>query len=116
MSVVVDIGTLDRRLKVQASTSTRDEEGEAKETWSTVKTVYGSREPLRGREFFDAQTTLGESVERVVVRHDPSLTLTADHRLVDQETSEVLEIAAPPKNLELADQYLELMVVVRADD
>lgn len=43
--------------------------GERTTTWSTVATVWASVEPLRGREFFDAERVQSEISHRVRMRY-----------------------------------------------
>ncbi len=43
--------------------------GERITTWSTVATVWAAVEPLRGREFFDAEQVQAEISHRVIMRY-----------------------------------------------
>lgn len=49
-------GWLRHRISIQEKTVTRDAYGEEDFTWSTWKTVWGSVQPLRGREYMQATT------------------------------------------------------------
>jgi SPP1 family predicted phage head-tail adaptor len=41
--------------------------------WSLVATVWGSVEPLRGREFMDARTQANHLDTRIRLRHRPGI-------------------------------------------
>jgi SPP1 family predicted phage head-tail adaptor len=43
--------------------------GERITTWSTVAIVWAAVEPLRGREFFDAEQVQAEISHRVIMRY-----------------------------------------------
>jgi SPP1 family predicted phage head-tail adaptor len=73
-------GKLRRRIEIQEATETRDSHGGVIRSWSTVDTRWGSVEPLRGRELFEAQQVAPRVSVRVRMRHYPGLTTA--HRLV----------------------------------
>lgn len=62
-------GKLRHQVTIQQATETRNTLGEAIRTWSTVATVWASVEPLRGREFFDAEQVQSEISQRVRMRY-----------------------------------------------
>lgn len=62
-------GPLRQRITLQQVTSTPNSYGEMIESWSDVATVWGAVEPLRGREFFDAEQVQSEISCRVRIRY-----------------------------------------------
>ena len=83
----------DHEVRVQRNTPTQSGSGFETEVWSTVKTVYAGIEPLEGREMFAAQTFLGSTSARIVMRYDPVFDLKDTKiRLVDIVTGEVWEV------------------------
>lgn len=61
-------GRLRHRVEIQSGTETVDAAGQPVTTWSTTKTVWGSVEPLLGREFQEAQRTDSDITHTVTVR------------------------------------------------
>jgi SPP1 family predicted phage head-tail adaptor len=62
-------GKLRHRLKIQSKTTALDSFGGGAATWSTFANVYGSVEPLTGRERFDAQQVNPEVNHVVRIRY-----------------------------------------------
>jgi len=62
-------GKLRRRLVIQQATETQGATGEMAVTWGTFATVYGSVEPLRGREYFAAKEQRAEVTTRIRIRY-----------------------------------------------
>jgi SPP1 family predicted phage head-tail adaptor len=54
---------------IQQNTPTRDTYGAEVASWSALATVWGAVEPLRGREFFDAQAVNAEVTTRIRIRY-----------------------------------------------
>ena len=69
-------GQLDQRVTVERFTATYDELGQPIESWAPLFTCWAAVEPLNGREFFAASTTLSETTTRVRIRYRPDLTVT----------------------------------------
>jgi len=49
--------------------STQDSYGAPVESWSEVAALWAAKEPLSGREFFDAQQVFSENVTRFRIRY-----------------------------------------------
>jgi SPP1 family predicted phage head-tail adaptor len=62
-------GKLRRRLVIQQAVETQGATGEMAVTWSTFATVWGSVEPLRGREFWAAKTLQAQVDTRIRIRY-----------------------------------------------
>lgn len=60
---------LRHRVTIQQPVAAVNGYGERITTWSTVATVWAAVEPLRGREFFDAEQTQAEISHRVIMRY-----------------------------------------------
>lgn len=67
-------GALRHRLTIQKVTEERDSLGQAIETWSQFAVVYGSIEPMSGRERFLAAQTHAEATYRSRIRWIAGLT------------------------------------------
>lgn len=102
-------GRLRHRVAIQRATRTRDSFGEAIRTWSTLATVWASVEPLRGREFFDAEMVQAEVSHRVIMRAYPGLQAT-DRLLYE---GRVLEIQAV---IDVRERGREYQVMCRETD
>ncbi len=62
-------GKLRHRLTIQEFTETRDELGDPVETWKDVATVWGSIEPLSGREYYTAEQVNADVTHKVTIRY-----------------------------------------------
>lgn len=67
-------GPLRHRITLQNRTSSKDEFGQLVETWADLATVWGSVEPISGRELLSAQQTLGEVTHRIRTRYCAGIT------------------------------------------
>lgn len=62
-------GRLRNRLQLQSAVEARNGYGEVIQAWSTVATVWGSVEPLQGREYQLARQTQAETTVRMRIRY-----------------------------------------------
>ena len=62
-------GKLRCRLEIQQAIETQGATGEMAVVWSTFATVWGSVEPLRGREFFAAKEQQAQVDTRIRIRY-----------------------------------------------
>lgn len=70
-------GRLDQRVTIERATEGQDEWGQPMpETWAPIATVWAAVEPLNGREFFAASTTVAEVETRIRIRYRPGLSVT----------------------------------------
>lgn len=69
-------GSLDQRVNIERLTITQDEIGAIVEAWEALATVWAAVEPLNGREYFAANTTLSETTTRIRTRYRPDLIVT----------------------------------------
>lgn len=67
-------GKLDQRLTIQTPASAVDELGQRIESWVNVVIVWGSAQPLRGREFFAAGSINSEATVRFRIRYRAGIT------------------------------------------
>jgi SPP1 family predicted phage head-tail adaptor len=67
-------GKLRRRLIIQQATESQGSTGEMAPTWGTFATVYGSVEPLRGREFWAAKEQQAQVDTRIRIRYRAGVT------------------------------------------
>ena len=80
-------GGLRHRLTIERKSITQNELGDPVESWSTFAQRWASVEPLRGREFFDAQQVNAEITVRFRLRYTegvaPEMRVNFDGRLFD---------------------------------
>lgn len=98
-------GALRHRVTLKTKTVSRDTFGEEDVTWTTVATVWGSVEPLRGREYMEAKQGQADVSHRVIVRYRASVVPTMRLYLEDGRGFEVESVI---NRLE-RDEQLELM-------
>lgn len=79
---------------IQSMTSTADEYGQVT-GWQDVDEVWASIEPLRGREFFEAQQVHSELTTRIRLRYRSDV--TPDMRIVDGEDVYTIVVVQPDK-------------------
>ena len=72
-------GLLRQRLAVQSVTRSQNNYGEPTDSWSTLTTIWGSVEPLQGRELFTARQVNPELTHKITVRY--STAITPDKRI-----------------------------------
>lgn len=86
-------GRLRHRLTFQDKAVSRDAYGEEDIVWTDVFTVWGSVEPIMGREYLDQRQMQAETTHRIRIRyHDqikPSMRVTYD---LDSRPAVTLEI------------------------
>jgi len=101
-------GMLRHRLALQSYTATQNEFGEEVKAWATQRTVWGSVEPLTGREYLEARATTQTVTHRIRIRHQPDLTVTPTWRVSwDGRTFDVESVL----NTGERDKELVLMAV-----
>ena len=62
-------GKLRHLVTVERATETQDSAGEPIAAWSEFSKAWAAIEPLRGREFFEAQQHYGQVTHRVEIRY-----------------------------------------------
>ena len=65
----MESGRLRHRVIIQNPTRAGDAMGQAIATWTTHATVWASIQPLKGREFFDAQKVSSEVSAKIITRY-----------------------------------------------
>ena len=97
-------GRLRQRVQIKTPVEARNAYGERITTWSTLATVWAAVEPIRGREFFEAETVQAEITHRVILRYYPGI--VPRYRVVFE--GRVLEIQAVI-NVDERSRELQLM-------
>jgi SPP1 family predicted phage head-tail adaptor len=81
----VEAGKLRHQLTLEQATDTLNARGEAIPSWSTVTTLWGSIDPLSGREGFAAQQMYASATHRIRLRYRagvvPKMRLTKGARV-----------------------------------
>jgi SPP1 family predicted phage head-tail adaptor len=85
----------------------QDANGETRQDWAAVDTVWAAIEPLSAREFIAAQATQSQIVARIVIRHRDGL--DASMRLVHVRTGRPDVVYNPAAFLPDVDSGLEFM-------
>ena len=70
---IIRAGYLRHRLTLQDKVVVQNDYGEETITWSTTATVWGTIEPLRGREYMEARQEQANISHRVRMRHGPTV-------------------------------------------
>lgn len=98
-------GRLNRRITIQQNSPSQDSNGNLTDSWSTFAKVWASIEPLRGREFLEAQAINPETTVRFRIRYVSGV--TEDMRIKD-ENDELYDITAV-LHLDHAKREIEIM-------
>jgi len=91
----LNTGKLNRRVVIQKKGRAVDDAGfpiGGPDQWEDVFTVWASREPLRGREYFAAAAAQAETTVRYKMRYREGI--TSDMRLVDLKDNRIYELSA----------------------
>jgi len=99
----VRAGELRHRVTIQQKSVVRDTYGEEDVTWTDVATVWGSVEPLQGREFIEAKQTQAEITTRIRIRYrsgiSPEMRAVWDGHTYDLEA--VIDVGGRKRELHL---------------
>ena len=98
---------LRHRVTLQEAASAADQYGQPVETWAAVATLWAAVEPLRGREFYQAQQVNADLTHKVTIRYRAGV--SEKQRIL--YGSRILEIASPPIDREERHIDLELLCV-----
>lgn len=74
--IIHPAGKLDKRLVLGTKSAAKNSYGHRIGTFTAVKTVFGSVDPLDGREFTDAQRVNAEVTHKVTIHFQRSLAIT----------------------------------------
>lgn len=90
----LNTGKLNRRVAFQKYVPKTDDAGfpSKEKEWVTQFTLWASREPLRGREYFAAAAAQAETTVRYKIRYREGI--TSDLRLVDLKDNRTYELKA----------------------
>lgn len=105
MSIVA--GRLRHRITIQSATEAQDAHGGTTRTWADVATVWGSIEPLRGREFMNAQQLQSEVTHRVQLRYYAGVTTAYRLRFGTRLFNIVSVLNPSERNIELEIMAVE---------
>jgi SPP1 family predicted phage head-tail adaptor len=98
------VGKLRHRLIIQKVAETQDTSGGIVSTWTTFARVWGSIEPLRGREFFAAREKQSRIDTRIRIRYLEGI--NPKMRIIwEDHTYEILAIL----DIEMAHKEMQLM-------
>jgi SPP1 family predicted phage head-tail adaptor len=73
-------GRLNKRVAIQAATTSRGTTGQPVQTWATAAVVWAAVEPVKADERAAHQGVQGAVSHRVVLRHNAFPTLTSKNR------------------------------------
>jgi len=66
----MDIGKLNKRIKIQSRSATLDDFGQQINNWSTVATVWANIKPISGREKLRSMAMQSELTHTVAIRYN----------------------------------------------
>ena len=98
------IGKLRHRVELQRQAENRDGYGQPIRSWATFATVWGSVEPLQGRELEHAKQITAETSHKITIRYQDSLNV--ENRVVYGDRIFDIEAILNPHE---RNEYLLLM-------
>lgn len=105
----MDAGRLNRRVRIEVNTPTRNALGEDVPSWSLVAEVWAAKLPIRGAELIRIRSAGAELTTRFLIRYRPGILPTM--RIVEGSTEfEILEVI----DREDAHDELEILCVSEA--
>ncbi|MCK2042562.1 phage head closure protein [Chromohalobacter sp. TMW 2.2308] len=103
-------GRLRHRVTLQRPVDgAKDQYNQPTESFEQVATVWASVEPLRGREFFEAQQVNSEITTRIRCRYRRDLAGVEVNEWRIEYRGRTYEIDGPPINSRMEDRQLEFM-------
>lgn len=111
---MIGAGELDKRVAIEqrvVGSPQKLPSGAPNDTWVNVTTVWARIEPLRGKEFLEAQAIQSSVTTRIRVRNRSGV--TAGMRVTRGADVYNIEYVMPPRS---ADGDLELMCSIGASD
>jgi len=85
-------GRLDTRIRIERSTTDRDDHGGVTQSWALLFEVWAQIAPLRGRELIAAAQTMPEAHTKFVIRYRAGIT-EADRIVYDSKNYDIIHIA-----------------------
>jgi len=104
-------GELRHRINLIRQSSTKGEYGQDVVSWSTDKTVWAAIWPIKGQEYYNAQSVQSVVTHKVRIRHTTfsnTTTITPKHRIELKDGSRMWEIESVI-NPDERNIYLQLM-------
>lgn len=99
-------GDMPHRLIVKNPTAAQDPDyGSSAPTFARVKKIWGSVEPLSGRELIAAQAVEAQTTHRIKTRYHSAI--TSKSRIVHK--GRTLELTMPPLNILERNEQMHLM-------
>jgi len=71
---MVDVGTLNRRIRIETFTTSADSYGEPIKTWAVLGHVWAAIRPLKSSERFEAQQVNRQVNLRITIHHRTDVT------------------------------------------
>lgn len=97
-------GRLRRRVVLSTRVLTQNLYGEPVESWTTLATVWGAVEPVRGKDFWTAKQQMETASAKILIRYRSDL--TSVHRATaDGVTWDILSIVMPESRKEHMELY-----------
>ena len=103
-------GRLRHRIILKSPVQTPDGKGGVTESWETFATVWASIEPLKGREFYEAQAINSEITGKMVMRYLAGMKSHIKAVLGSREFDILAVINVEEKNREQNLMYKELVI------
>ena len=104
-------GNLRHEVTLQQVTYTQDSMGGIVETWADTATVRALIEPLRGREYYDAQQINAELNTKILIRYYPGVVphwrVVWPQGNVTYDILDVLDIAGRARSMQLLCKQVE---------
>lgn len=88
----MNIGKLNKRVKILGYVDTQDELGQEKQTLGVIKEVWASLYPTRGAEYYEAQKIRNKTTYKCYMRYTE---LTSDNLLEYKDKKYTIESVLP---------------------
>jgi SPP1 family predicted phage head-tail adaptor len=97
-------GLLNKRVTILKQDDSSNSYGEIENIWIDVVTIWGNVRTLTGRALFQANQVHTETTSKVIIRYRKDIGANMRIRFGER----ILEIIAPPINMNEENRYLEL--------
>ncbi len=99
-------GRLRHQLSLQSPTFTNTSVATMVTSWGTAATIWGSIEPLRGREFYDAALINSDVKAKIIIRYTSDI--APNYKIIFGARTFLIESVI---NIEERNKEMQLMVI-----
>ena len=106
----MNIGRLNKRVKIMGYVTTKDEMGQLKQNLKTVATVWADIKPMRGSELYEVGRIQSKMTHRIYIRYIPNID-TTNWIVFGDKKFNIVSVVNP----DYENKYLEIYAELRTN-